>query len=209
MKKIVVILLTLLWLIPVAQAVPALRGKFQYKQPDGTILILELHGDEYYHWTTDASGRTVEKGADGFYRPVDETTATHKARAARARANARKVRWSSYDNPFPTNTGDRKILCLLAEFQPEYENGNMVFPGTFVVANPNEHFTNMLNQEGYSLNGAIGSVKDYFLANSMNAYRPQFDVYGPVTLKHSSSYYDEYGVDLAINTIPIVMGWWT
>ena len=48
MKKIVVILFTLLWLIPAAQAVPALRGKFQYKQPDGTVIMLELHGDEHY-----------------------------------------------------------------------------------------------------------------------------------------------------------------
>ena len=198
MKKIIFVLLTLVVAAQAALAVPALRGKYTYKQPDGSVIVLENHGDEFYHWTTDASGRTVEMGTDGFYRPVDVSAATQRARAARARANARKASWSSYDSPLPTNKGDRKILCLLAEFQPEVQNGEEVFSGKYTVEKPAEHFWDMLNKEGYDEDGAIGSVRDYYLANSMNQYRPSFDVYGPVTLDHSESYYDQNGVHLAI-----------
>ncbi len=56
-------------------AVPAHPGKFRYVQPDGSVIMLARHGDEWGHWVTDSQGRTVVKGADGFYRPVSETQA--------------------------------------------------------------------------------------------------------------------------------------
>lgn len=203
MKKIVVILLTLLWLIPVAQAVPAYPGTYKYKQPDGTVIVLQNHGDEYYHWTTDASGQTVELGSDGFYHPVDINSAAHRARAARARAlNQRRAGyWSSYDNPPVTNFGRRKILCILAEFQPEMaaDGTTVLFDGKYVLTDIRQHFDDMLNKEHYAYNGAIGSVKDYFVENSLGQYEPVFDVFlCPEPLSHSSSYYDDNGVDLAI-----------
>lgn len=197
MKKILVTLLALLTAATMAFAVPALPGPFKYKQPDGSVIVLELHGDEYFHWTTDASGRKVEMGADGFYRPMDPSTFTRRARAAqaaRSRSNARRARWSSFENPPETNFGVRKILCILAEFQPEYNSqGEQIFSGRYTMANPQQHFSNMLNSDGYNLNGATGSVRDYFVDNSRGAYLPEFDVYGPVTLSHSESYYDENG----------------
>ena len=84
------------------------------------------------------------------------------------------------------------MLCIIANFTDS----------TFVVENPKEHFFNLLNQPGYSENGAIGSVRDYYLDNSWNGtesvYRPQFDVYGPVDLSESSKYYDDNGAKYAI-----------
>lgn len=195
MKKILLALLSLLWLIPLAEAVPAYPGTYPYKQPDGTVIILQNHGDEYYHWITDASGRIVEKGADGFYHPVDPAVAARRARAARAQAQARRAARAPLHNPPVTNFGDRKILCILAEFQPEPDED---FNGRFVIENPQEHFSNMLNQAGYDEDGAYGSVRDYYLENSGNQYRPQFDVYGPVLLDNPSSYYDQKGAHLAI-----------
>ena len=200
MKKILATLLALLTAATMAFAVPAHPGPYKYKQPDGSVIVLELHGDEYFHWMTDASGRTVEKGADGFYRPVDPASMTRRARAAqaaRAQANARRARWSSFENPPETNFGVRKILCILAEFQPETVEGRD-FDGKYNVVNPHQHFSDMLNATGYNLNGTTGSVKDYFVDNSLEQYEPEFDVYGPVTLSHSESYYDENGDSEAI-----------
>ena len=160
MKKILIALLSLLWLIPQAQAVPAYPGTYKYKQPDGSVIVLQNHGDEYYHWTTDAAGRTVEKGPDGFYRPVTLSPAEHQARAARARAlNPRQMgNWSSFDDHPATNFGDRKILCILAEFKPEMasDGTTVLFDGKYVLDNPLAHFSEMLNGEGYNYNGAIG-----------------------------------------------------
>lgn len=194
MKRILIALLALLWLIPLAQAVPAYPGTYKYKQPDGSVIVLQNHGDEYYHWTTDAAGRTVEKGSDGFYRPVTISTAEHQARAARARAlNPRQMGyWSSYDDHPVTNFGDRKILCILAEFQPEKDSeGNELFSGKYVMTDPYQHFWDMLNKPNYDYNGAIGSVRDYYVQNSIGQYRPQFDVFlCPEPLSQPSSYYD-------------------
>ena len=198
MKKSIIVLLTMFVAAQAALAVPALRGKYRYTQPDGSVVVLENHGDEHYHWTTDENGNTMEMDRQGYYRRVSISPAEQRARAVRAHAKARKARWSSYDSPFPTNKGDRKILCLLAEFAPEVQNGEEVFSGKYVVEDPQQHFWNMLNESGYNEDGAIGSVRDYYLENSMNQYRPSFDVYGPVQLLHPESYYDENGVDKAI-----------
>ena len=199
MKRILIALLALLWLIPLAQAVPAYPGTYKYKQPDGTVIVLQNHGDEYFNWITDASGRTVEKGADGFYRPVDPVVSARRAQTARAQARARRAAALSFAAPPATNFGEQKILCILAEFQPEKDSeGNEIFSGKYVLTDPYQHFWDMLNKPNYDYNEAIGSVRDYYLANSGGQYSPQFDVYGPVTLEHSSSYYDNNGVQKAI-----------
>lgn len=204
MKKILIALLALLWLIPLAQAVPAYPGTYKYKQPDGTVIVLQNHGDEYFNWITDASGRTVEKGTDGFYRPVDPAVSARRAQTARAQARARRAAALSFAAPRATNVGNQKILCILAEFQPEMasDGTTVLFDGKYVLEDPQAHFSQMLNGgpngERYNYNGAIGSVRDYYLDNSGGQYSPQFDVYGPVTLEHSSSYYDNNGVQKAI-----------
>ncbi|HSQ40652.1 MAG TPA: M6 family metalloprotease domain-containing protein, partial [Fibrobacteraceae bacterium] len=44
-----------------------------------------------------------------------------------------------------------------------------------------------LNEEGYSTNGHIGSVRDYFIDQSSGAFVPTYDVYGPITLSGTLS----------------------
>lgn len=192
MKKIIVTIFALFAALSFVWAVPADPTPFKYTQPDGTVIILQNHGDEYLHWLTDESGQIVEKGADGFYRPATESWDAKVARAQSSRLAQDKAIWASYDEPRVTNFGDRKILCIIANFTDS----------TFVVPNPNQHFSDMLNKAGYSENGAIGSVRDYYLDNSWNGtesqYRPTFDVFGPVDLTHSSAYYDENGPAEAI-----------
>ena len=137
-----------------AWAVPARPGRLRYIQPDGSTVLLQFHGDEYAHWVTDAEGRTVEKGEDGFYRMVPFS---HRPRVTRSRTVPRAA---------STNFGDRKVLCVLANFTDS----------TFVVENPHEAFYNLLNQPGYSANDGTGSVRDYYIDNSLGQYRPEFDV---------------------------------
>lgn len=177
MKKHLVLILGLLTVCAAASAVPAMPGKFKRTLPDGSVILLENHGDENAHWLTDENGNTVEKGPDGFYRIVPRRMGIHRQRGMGARP---RRTWSDYSNPPETNFGDRKILCIIANFSDS----------TFISENPKAFFTNLLNQENYSENGGTGSVRDYYIANSQNQYRPQFDVYGPVTLSHSSAYYD-------------------
>lgn len=47
----------------------------------------------------------------------------------------------------------------------------------------------LFNITGYAFNGATGSARDYFIAQSDSAYQPIFDVFGPVTLSNNRAYY--------------------
>ena len=60
MKKMrfVTVLLTLFVAVQ-ALAVPAKPGVFSYTQPDGSIVKLELHGDEFLSWYTLAGTNQV------------------------------------------------------------------------------------------------------------------------------------------------------
>ena len=176
MKKLL-LLFSMLILAVCAHAAPAMPGKFKRVQPDGSVITVQLHGDEYYHWMTDEAGNVIESGSDGYFRKVSPRL--HKERLRKAGA-VRKSAWSSHSEPFPTNFGERKILCILANFSDV----------TYSIEDPATMFSNMLNQEGYSYDGAHGSVRDYYIENSMGQYRPVFDVYGPVDLPATEAFYD-------------------
>ena len=59
----------------------------------------------------------------------------------------------------------------------------------FTVSNPLASISNLLNQDGYSVNGSTGSAWNYYHENSNGQFDPQFEVYGPYTVSKSSSYY--------------------
>ncbi|MBQ7273333.1 MAG: M6 family metalloprotease domain-containing protein [Bacteroidales bacterium] len=73
-----------------------------------------------------------------------------------------------------------KVPCVLLEFT------DVKFEGEA----PEEYFDALLNEEGFSGEGlATGSVRDYFRDNSLGAFIPVFDVYGPVTLPRYRAFY--------------------
>ncbi len=71
-------------------------------------------------------------------------------------------------------------------------------------------YTDFLNKEGYSNYHMNGSVRDFFIENSMGAYTPTFDVYGPITVSGKRSSYganiDPYDMAKgAVNALKEVM----
>jgi M6 family metalloprotease-like protein len=76
--------------------------------------------------------------------------------------------------------GDVRGLVILVQFSDV----------KFKRDNANEEYTDYLNKEGYSNYYMSGSVRDFFIENSMGKYRPTFDVAGPITLKKTRN---EYG----------------
>ena len=69
---------------------------------------------------------------------------------------------------------------------------------TFLEENNQQAFDSLANSDNYTYNGATGSCKAYFEAQSNGQYAPEFDVIGPITLPHTSAYYaanDAYGND--------------
>lgn len=186
MKKIFLTIVVVLIACSAAFAVPARRGFVRHTQPDGSVIMLQKHGDEFCHWTTDASGRVVEKGADGYWRPADANRLEARKRVANIKRSARNhVRRSGSH----IAVGQKRFLVILVEFSDV----------KFKSQTANQDFHNLLNENGYSANGGTGSARDYYYDNSHGYFEPIFDVYGPVTLSNDMAHYggnDSNGYDL-------------
>lgn len=81
------------------------------------------------------------------------------------------------ESTFPV-LGEQKGLVVLVE----YEDVDFTF-GDY------DYFNRMLNEEGFSDFGSLGSCRDWFIENSNGQFRPQFDVYGPVKLPNKRNFY--------------------
>ncbi len=160
-------------------AIPARRGWIRYTQPDGSVISIMRHGDEFGHWTTDSQGRVVRQDADGFYRPVAGATVEKTRRQAAARRKSVRAHHSIHMPSASIAMGQKHFLVILVEFQDR----------AFASTDARTTFSNMMNQKGYSANGATGSARDYYYDNSGGVFEPIFDVYGPVTVSHDMAYY--------------------
>ena len=186
MKKILATLALLLGAFHILSAVPAYPGKIRVTQPDGSVITIRIHGDEWFHYVTDESGQVVARGADGFYRPAQMPSAAGRAEALRMREEAGRMRAqaASAAKAGSMSMGTHRIPVILVEFQDV----------PFVISDPRAAFDALLNQEGYSANGGTGSVRDFYVENSHGQYDPVFDVFGPYTLsKNSADYVNNAG----------------
>ena len=175
-----------------AAAVPAKPGTFRYTQPDGSVVELRRHGDEFFHWTTTAAGQVVEQDQMGFYRPATlSNEARLRARERRQQANRlRRTSLRDYESGTnPLTHGERHIPVFLVQFTDV----------KFSISDPQTKFNDLLNQVGYADNGATGSVRDYYYDNSHGAFTPIFDVYPIVDLPHTMAY---YGADPNATQVP-------
>ena len=177
MRKLILILAALCCTLSLF-AVPAYRGLITYTQPDGSTIQIRLHGDEFFHWTTDASGQVVEQDADGFYRPVSATTLRARRAAGAARREAVNARRRSVAKS-GIASGQKRFLVILVEFSDVH----------FASETANDDFNDLLNKPGYSVSGATGSARDFYYDNSGGYFEPIFDVYGPVRLANNQKYY--------------------
>lgn len=176
MKKILASVAILILATGLSWAVRAPRTPFTYTQPDGSVITLVNHGDEFHHWTTH-NGQLVEMDERGFYRPA--SIMAFESRAAAARGQRLKINQDRINTPEEYRFGEKHFLVILIEFDDL----------SFSVPEPGESFDRMLNQQGYSEYGCTGSARDYFIDNSDGQFRPVFDVYGPVKVSKGYAYY--------------------
>ena len=212
MKKVFITLCASVFLgVSSLFALPARSIPETVTQPDGTVVTVRVVGDEFYHYQMTADGIPVVRGADGFYRYAELTpdgtavagqviardahlrTASDKvyleqlaARkvsqgmvAQRQLKRQQKLRSVTRRTTQATTGDDVHGLVLLVEFSDK----------KFNAANTLEDFKEMMNKEGYDYQGAIGSARDYFIAQSDGQFRPTFDVVGPITLDRAMAYY--------------------
>jgi M6 family metalloprotease-like protein len=150
---------------------------------DGSVINIRKVGDEHFHYYCSESGINYVSDGTG-YQEISESD----LQARRADARKKVQRRAGFTSSYPT-TGEQKGVVILVEYQDV----------KFSVSTPLKAFDHMLNKEGYSENGGTGSARDWFMDNSCGQFKPQFDVFGPVTLSQKRSYYgsnDSSGDDL-------------
>lgn len=172
-------------------AKPAKPGFIKYKQPDGTTIQIMRHGDEWASWTTNERGQVIHKDADGFFREVSGVTPALAAELASVRRRSIQEMQASATAPArtPAALGQKHFLVILVEFSDL----------AFTIDEPQQSISSMLNQNGYSLNGATGSARDYYYDNSHGLFEPIFDVVGPVKLDKDKAYYGHNEDDNDVN----------
>ena len=189
-------------------AVPAYPGKILATQPDGSTLEIQLHGDEHFSYTTTTNGYLIQKNNEGYYEYATAVSGiivpsgirVHNAiwtdtnrfkiennlsglKVARTNRIAAVQKEKTYKVPRnETELADKGIVILVNFADVK-----------FTVPNPREAYDSLLNYEGYSKYGALGSARDYFYASSMGQYDPTFHVYGPYDLPNNMKYYGEHG----------------
>ena len=204
------------------QAIQATTQPVEVRLPDGTSLTIRIYGDEHFHYTTTIDGYLIKQGRDGFYYYIQssgnrtQNTGTVRAHnpGNRSLAEQASLRLNSRATNLPAATYTTVKRSGMGQ-TAQSKRGNNTIPLTgspkaliilmeyadvkFTVSNPQQTFDQMANQQGYSENGATGSIRDYFRYNSSGQFDPEFIVFGPVTLEHSRDFYEG---DIMFKVIP-------
>ena len=169
MKRIAIVAV-LCSLVMAANAVPARRGWQTRTQADGTTIEVQVIGDEFYHYTINRDGKQVRE-INGMYVEIGEAPAPAVAKARRAKGVARRQRKDIGTEPNMAPKG----VVILANFS----NKSMQSGHTQAT------FNELCNSLNCTVNGGYPSAGQYFADQSNGSYRPQFDVFGPVTLSRN------------------------
>ena len=163
-------------------AVPAKPGLWKtLKLSDGTEVRAQLRGDEFGHYWLGENGLAYsESGTKGVYKMIDATTVVANAKARRQLANANRMkRLTRRVGNVGSYTGQKKGIILLVNFSDV----------KFKAANNNALYKRIANEEGFSEGDFVGSMADYFKAQSRGQFELDFDVIGPLTVSHAAAYY--------------------
>lgn len=159
-------------------AVPAKKGMWKtITLADGSELRATLVGDEHGHFWKAENGQAYSL-QNGVYVAVDAQQVIEKAKARRAKVNARRVQKREFGHP-TTITGNKKAIMILVNFNDV----------KYQASHTNALFQKIANEENYTEGKFQGSMADYFKAQSRGKFTLDFDVVGPVTVSKNASYY--------------------
>ncbi len=150
---------------------------------------ISYRNDEENNLIQSINQRALIKEANGIRsKKISERSFTYVPKNIPTRSLQKNIGPYS-TNGFPT-AGNIKGLVILAQFPDK----KFSMDDSIIRAQYDE----MLNKNGYSDTfhldgrqqiGAIGSVKDYFEAQSFGKFSPTFDVIGPIMAKNNYKYY--------------------
>lgn len=197
MKKLYLMLSMLFAFGIAANAVPAKKLQKVITLTNGTQVSVELRGDEYLSWWEGTDGTAYRATADeNVFEAFDLEAQKPAAAARRARTEQGRVaRLARVKNSLKgaddkmrglggdhiTYKGVKKGLVVLVDFNNK----------KFADGHDLEYYKNVINGKDFTdeEEGYVGSVRDYFLAQSNGQFELDFDVVGPVTMSKNYGYY--------------------
>lgn len=197
MKKLYLMLSMLFAFGAAANAIPAKKLQKVITLTNGTQVSVELRGDEYLSWWEGTDGTAYRATADDtVFEAFDLEAQKPAAAARRARAEQGRVaRLARVKNSLKgaddkmrglggdhiTYKGVKKGLVVLVDFKNK----------KFADGHDLEYYKNVINGKDFTdeEEGYVGSVRDYFLAQSNGQFELDFDVVGPVTMSNNYGYY--------------------
>lgn len=197
MKKLYLMLSMLFAFGAAANAIPAKKLQKVITLTNGTQVSVELRGDEYLSWWEGTDGTAYRATADeNVFEAFDLEAQKPAAAARRARAEQGRVaRLARVKNSLKgaddkmrglggdhiTYKGVKKGLVVLVDFKNK----------KFADGHDLEYYKNVINGKDFTdeEEGYVGSVRDYFLAQSNGQFELDFDVVGPVTMSNNYGYY--------------------
>lgn len=216
MKKTVLILITLLCHLA-SHASKGWPYPITVSQPDGTQLTVRINGDADFNWVSTLDGVVLKQVGNGYYVANIDTngmlsssgTLAHDAdkRSSAEQSLCKKQDVKAFltvntrperlaatrgfggkgSTSFFPHTGSPRAIVLLVQF------ANRPFK-----VQPRKAFNQYLNSMadkhqdfGNAENRNTGSVKRYFSDMSGGKFKPQFDLYGPITMPKNAAYYGE------------------
>ncbi|MBQ4391299.1 MAG: M6 family metalloprotease domain-containing protein [Paludibacteraceae bacterium] len=185
-EKLILSLVGLVVISVMATAAPARREGRVAVMENGEATTVYLHGDEFFHWETNAEGNWVERQADGKYAKVPALS-NEEINRQRRLSPIYRAQQEMTANAAATASKPARGVVILVNFS------NISFTTN------TDNIRDAIGLEGYTNTavGAIGSAHDYFKAASNGKYAPEFDVWGPYTLSNTSGYYGgSSGTDL-------------
>lgn len=201
MKKLYLMLSMLFAFGAAANAIPAKKLQKVITLTNGTQVSVELRGDEYLSWWEGTDGTAYRATADDtVFEAFDLEAQKPAAAARRARAEQGRVaRLARVKNSLKgaddkmrglggdhiTYKGVKKGLVVLVDFKNK----------KFADGHDLEYYKNVINGKDFSdeEEGYVGSVRDYFLAQSNGQFELDLDVVGPVTMSKNYGYYGNDG----------------
>ena len=216
MKKTVLILITLLCHLA-SHASKGWPYPITVSQPDGTQLTVRINGDADFNWVSTLDNVVLKQLGNGYYIANIDTngmlsssgTLAHDAdkRSSAEQSLCKKQDVKAFltvntrperlaatrgfggkgSTSFFPHTGSPRAIVLLVQF------ANRPFK-----VQPRKAFNQYLNSMadkhqdfGNAEDRNTGSVKKYFSDMSGGKFKPQFDLYGPITMPKNAAYYGE------------------
>ncbi|MDR3219220.1 MAG: M6 family metalloprotease domain-containing protein [Dysgonamonadaceae bacterium] len=194
-------------------AAPAYPGLIKLKQPNGDEISLYMKGDEKVHWMESEDGYSLLYSKEKYivYAILDEEENMIPSNLIAGEITLRSANTSEQLKTIPKNLryspaqiNTLKGIWQVIESEKEKAKTSpraaigvahaicalIQFPNLSLVKT-NGEFENLLNQTGYAVDGARGSVRDFYFENSYGNLELIVTLVGPYTVSRNFEYYGE------------------